>query len=157
MEKLVKRIAQVGVIVRDLDTAVQAFEDDFGLDGWDIFDANEGFPDLLVDGEPGKLNIRGAITSVNGMEIELLEPIGPGPFADWLEQHGPGVHHMAIIMPDKNAAFPMVMRREADNGRKPWIRAEMVEGEPGKKMDFAYLDRREDMGVILEIYNEDKE
>ena len=156
-EKMLKRIAQVGVIVADLDKAIKAFSDDFGVSEWNVFDANEMFGDLIVDGEPGKLNIRGAINTEFGMEIELIQPTGEGTFMNWLKEHGPGVHHVAFTMPNKNARFNEVVQREFDNGRTPWIRAEMVEGEPGQKMNFAYLDRRADMGVILEMYGEDKE
>lgn len=147
----------MGIIVKNLDVAMDAFKNDFGVSEWNVFDMNEAFGELLVDGQVGKINIKCAIANINGVEIELIEPIGPGAYQDWLTEHGPGVHHMAIIMPDKNAAFPMVMQREKDNGRKPWVTGAMLEGEPGKKMDFAYIDRRKDMGVILEIYNEDKE
>lgn len=156
-EKMLKRIAQVGVIVEDLETAIKAFSEDFGVSEWNVFDANEMFGDLIVDGEPGKLNIRGAINTEYGMEIELIQPIAEGTFMNWLKEHGPGVHHVAFTMPNKNANFDAVLKREYDHGRKPWIRAEMVEGEPGKKMNFAYLDRRADMGVIMEVYGEDKE
>ena len=158
MEKMLKRISQVGVLVRDLDRAMKAFADDFGITQWHQFDATKDFGQLLVDGKPGMLNIRGAITAeLEGMEIELIEPVGEGAFADHLAKYGPGVHHFAVIMPDRNAGFRQVMDRELAAGRLPWIRAEMAEGEPGKKMDFAYIDRREDMGVIMELYNEDKE
>lgn len=158
MEKALKRISQVGVIVEDLERAIRAFSEDFGITSWHTFDATKDFGDLIVDGKPGMLNIRGAITAeLEGMEIELIQPTGEGPFADHLKEHGPGVHHIAVIMPNKNAGFKDVMARELAAGRTPWIRAEMAEGEPGKKMDFAYLDRRKDMGVIMELYNEDKE
>lgn len=158
MEKMLKRISQVGVLVTDLDRAMKAFAEDFGITQWNVFDTNKDFGDLLVDGKPGKLNIRGAITAeIDGVEIELIEPTGEGPFADHLKKYGPGVHHFAVIMPDRNAKFKEVMERELAAGRTPWVCAEMVDGEPGKKMDFAYIDRREDMGVIMELYNEDKE
>ena len=31
------------------------------------------------------------------MEIELIEPIGDSAFKTWLEQHGPGIHHIAAV------------------------------------------------------------
>ena len=158
MDKKIKRISQVGVIVSDLDRAIEAFRTDFGISEWNVFDANQDFGELLVDEKPGKLNIRGAITGeLDGVEIELIQPTGEGPYADWLAEHGPGVHHFAVIMPDRNAGFQNIIEREKAAGRKPWVQARMAGGEPGERMDFAYLDRRADMGVIMEIYNENRE
>lgn len=157
MEKMVKRISQVGVLVRDLDQAMKGFTEDFGIKEWNVLDFDK-FPPLKVNGQPGKLNIKAAITTeIDNVEIELIQPTGEGPFADHLEKFGPGVHHFAVIMPDKNAKFGQVMERELAAGRLPWLEAEMIEGEPGEKMHFAYLDRREDMGVIMEVYDEARE
>lgn len=157
MEKLVKRISQVGILVRDLEQAMKGFSEDFGVTEWEVLDF-KAFPPLKVNGQPGKLNIKAAITKeIDRIELELVQPTGEGPFADHLEKFGPGVHHFAIIMPDKNAKFGEVMARELAAGRLPWVEGEMLEGEPGEKMHFAYLDRREDMGVILEVYDENRE
>lgn len=158
MGKVIKRISQVGVIVRDLDRAIAAFSEDFGVTQWNTFNANEDFGELVVNGNPGLLNIRGAITNeLDGFEIELIQPIGDGPYADYLAEHGPGVHHFAVILPDNPAGFRKIMDRENAAGRLPWVHAHMAEGKPGERMDFAYIDRREDMGAIMEIYNENRE
>ena len=154
-EKELKRMAQVGVIVEDIDKAIEAFSNDFGVTEWNHLDINETFGELLVDGEPAMLNIKVAINTEFGIEIELVQPTGEGKYMDWLREHGPGVHHMAFTMPNKNAKFDEFIQREFDNGRTPWIRATEKCGEPGQKMNFAYLDRRADMGVILEMYGED--
>ncbi len=157
MEKMLKRISQVGVLVRDLDQAMKGFAEDFGIQQWNVVDFDH-FPPVKVNGKPGKLNIKAAITTeIDNVEIELIQPTGEGPFADHLEKFGPGVHHFAVIMPDKNEKFGQVMERELAAGRLPWLEAEMIEGEPGEKMHFAYLDRREDMGVIMEVYDEARE
>ena len=154
-EKVLKRMAQVGVIVEDLETAIKAFSEDFGVTDWFRLDINETFGELLVDGKPDMLNVKVAVNKDFGIEIELVQPTGEGKYMDWLREHGPGVHHMAFTMPDKNARFNEMIQRELNNGRQPWIQATEKTGEEGKKMNFAYLDRRADMGVIMEMYGED--
>lgn len=159
MKNRVKRIAQVGMIVENADLAMQMYEKYFGISGWEPFDMNTIPVDLLIDEKPGKLNIRGAIAQTpNGVELELIEPVGEGVFMDHLREHGPGVHHFAVIMPNKNEDFHDLMEEIQADGNKPWVHARMPEPEgDGPRMDFAYLDLRRDMGSIIEVYNEPRE
>lgn len=157
MDRLMKKITQVGVVVRDLEKAIESFANDFGVTEWNRFNGNESFGDVLVNGKLGKLNVLGAITSeFDGFEIELVQPIGPGPFMDYLEEKGPGIHHFAFLPPDWDKDYKKIINRETASGRKIWQEAEMKEGKHGEKLHFAYVDRREDMGIIFEIYNEDR-
>lgn len=159
MKNRVKRIAQVGIIVENVELAVQMYDKYFGIDEWEHFDMNTIPADLIIDGKPGKLNIKGAIAQTpTGVELELIEPTGEGVFMEHLTKHGPGVHHFAIIMPDKNKDFDALMEEIKEDGNKPWVHAKLPDpGDGGPRMDFAYLDLRRDMGSIIEVYNEPRE
>lgn len=156
METIIDRISQVGIIVENLEEAKKNFTKYLGITEWDCFD-EEHLPDLLVDEKEGKLNIKGAITVFpDKFEIELIEPTGDGPYMDYLQQHGPGVHHFAVITKDDNRKYHDLMKLITEEGKKPWIHAKQKDCEEREGMDFAYLDLRKEMGAIVEIYNESR-
>ena len=45
---------------------------------------------------------------------------------------------------------------EALTGKDPWIHAKEDNGKTGEGMEYAYLDLRKELGLFLEIYNEDR-
>lgn len=155
MNDKLKRISQVGIIVKDREEAIKGYEKYLGISNWECMDA-ENIPNLVIDGKPGRLNIHIAIATMdNGFEIELIQPVGEGKFMDYLKEHGPGVHHFAIVLPDKNARFQELADTMAADGIFPWIHAKMADVPEG--MDFTYMDARETMGGIIEMYNEPRE
>lgn len=46
-----------------------------------------------------------AFLAVGDAYFELLEPDDGGPVADYLDEHGPGIHHVALATPDVAAAL----------------------------------------------------
>ena len=43
----------------------------------------------------------GAETHVGDMGFELLQPLeGPSIYRDWLDEHGEGLHHVAVMLHD---------------------------------------------------------
>lgn len=60
-----------------------------------------------------------------------------------------------MVMPDKNARIQELMDQMQGDGIKPWIHAKMVDIPDG--MDFTYMDARETMGAMIEMYNEPRE
>lgn len=43
--------------------------------------------------------------------LELLEPRDGGPIADYLDEHGPGIHHLAFATDDVGAALERARKR----------------------------------------------
>lgn len=77
--------------------------------------------------------------------LELLEPRGPqSPVARFLEQHGPGIHHLAYRVPDLRAEL---LRLEAEGFQR-------LEGVPdrGKR---AFLHPRGTGGILVELVEAD--
>lgn len=155
METQLQRLLQIGVLVENVESAVRRFEEDFGFGPWNIVHFGpEMFPNLIVDGKPGKLEQKLAFCKAFGMEIELVEPISEGPYLEWIREHGPGIHHLAVITRDPFAQ--VVAEHERMTGKKPWIWCRDGDAAPGEGMEFAYLDLRKEIGLILEIYNEQR-
>ncbi|GEM_PF-123750 len=103
-EGTLRRIDHVGVVVRDIEKARTAYVRDLGLE---------------PDGEEvvGSVNVRLAYLKCRGDRdptcLQLVQPLGPGPVADFLAEHGEGLHHVCFGVPD----IPSTLRRmdgEAD-------------------------------------------
>lgn len=146
-----KRLMQIGIIVRNVEEAVANYEA-VGIGPWEVSTIDNRFPpfeDLRLDGqvltEKGPV-IKTAMISIYGMEWELIEPIADTSYKKWLEEHGPGLHHVAF---DTETPYEQLLAGwEEKNGKKPWVRGQAIHGA----MDFSYLDLREEMGLIVECY-----
>lgn len=145
------KLLQIGIIVENVDEAVKNYEERFGMGPWRIamMDTDE-FPEMLIDGKPGKLKNKCAFCNIYGMEIELVEPQSESVYKEWLDTHGPGIHHLAFVTRD---SFQEVLEQcQEMTGKAPWIHGE----ERNIGMDFAYVDLRKELGLICELYNEDR-
>ncbi len=156
MEPFISHLFQIGILVENVEESIRHYEMEYGIGPWEILDFGPKlFPKMLVDGKPGMLEIRCAFCKAFGMEIELVEPVSKSVYKDWVAQHGNGLHHLAVRTRDK---FPDVLAEHArlTGGRAPWIHAKEDNGKDGEGMEFAYLDLRKELGLILEIYNEER-
>ena len=155
MQSQFTSLLQLGIIVDDVDAAVARFEGDFGVGPWQVADFGpELVGEMLIDGEPGELRLRGAFCRVFGFEIELLQPVSDGPYRRWLDEHGPGMHHLAVTT--RGSFDDLVAAHEHSTGRRPWIHVQAADPHPDHPLDFAYLDLVKELGIFLEIYNEPK-
>jgi len=145
------KLLQIGIIVDDVDKCVKNFEEYYGIGPWRItYMDREHFPKLTVNGQLSDMANKCAFCNAFGMEIELIEPITDSPYKTWLDEHGPGIHHLAVLTRD---SFDDVLAQHKEiTGEGPWIRGQ----EPDIGMDFAYLDLTKVIGTFLEIYNEDR-
>ena len=149
MKPAFKQLLQIGIIVRDVDTSVKNFEEKLGMGPWEVsYMCNEGpCEDLKIDGKPFKGKVsKMAFLHRYGLEFELIEPIGDTPYKEWLDEHGPGIHHIAVVTEDQYDDVLAKYREE--KGSEPWIRGQAM----NNLMDFSYLDLREDLGLIVECY-----
>ncbi len=141
---------QIGIIVRDMDEALKNWEEKFGIGPWTmggLSGENPPLDDLKINGEPRKGVIcKQAFLSRYGMEIELIQPVEDSPYKQWLDEHGPGIHHVAMAIDEPYDKVLDEYKKET--GKDPWIRGQGI----GGLMDFSYLDLREQLGIIVEIY-----
>lgn len=151
MKPQFSKLLQIGIIVRDVDKCIKNYEEQFGIGPWRIAVMDkESFPKLTIDGKPGNIATKCAFCNAYGMELELIEPLTESAYKTWLDEHGPGIHHLAFITRDSFGEVLEQGRRLT--GREAWIRGQ----EPDIGMDFAYLDLTETLGFIAEVYNEDR-
>jgi methylmalonyl-CoA/ethylmalonyl-CoA epimerase len=66
---------QIGIVVRDLETAMRRYVDEYGIGPWDIHEFNAGkTEDLHEHGQPVERSWRLAATMVGQVQWELIEP-----------------------------------------------------------------------------------
>jgi methylmalonyl-CoA/ethylmalonyl-CoA epimerase len=127
----IKRVDHLGVIVGDLDEAVQSFSKHLGLE----LDHTEQYGD--------ELDI--AFLPCGETLVELITPrTEEGSNADYLKQHGPGIQHVAFEVDDLDAALAELSER----GVNPLGEAPMP-GAGG--MRIAFLDPESFGGILVEL------
>ena len=89
-------ISQVAMVVRDLEASMRDYNRRHGWGPWSIYEYEPPrLRNVLVRGQAAELTWIGAETEVGAVWVELLQPVsGNAVFADWLDRHGEGVHHV---------------------------------------------------------------
>jgi catechol 2,3-dioxygenase-like lactoylglutathione lyase family enzyme len=140
------RIAQIGIVVRDLDRGVAAYSALLGLTDWKGYTYG---PALLRDatyrGQAGTYSMRIALSGADPV-VELVEPVdGPSIYDEWLAEHGEGLHHVGVEVP--SIADAVARARAAGYDVMQSGRGYGLEGDGG----FAYLDTFADLRIIVEL------
>lgn len=149
----IRKLLQIGIIVEDLEATVKNYETNYGIGPWHIGRLSpESMPKLYVDGKPGDLDFKMAMCNCFGMQIELIQPISDSAYKTWLKEHGPGIHHIAVIT--KDSFKDVIAEHKKLTGNDPWIWAKDTGAPEGRNLEFAYLDLRKDLGLFIEVYPE---
>lgn len=143
MEAEFGKILHLGIVVRDLKRAVEIYENELGIGPWEVEDPRPFFADKRVNDGYG-LNIHTAICRSGGYEIELVMPVGPGIYQDWLEQRGPGLHH--IKLETKESYGEIVRMGERVTADSHYLDVCWPDGKPL----VSYISMLEETGLILE-------
>lgn len=148
--KLKKRFGKVihlGIVVEDIHATVDIYEKEFGITPWEISEHADFFRDKIVNGKVG-IDFASAIYRCEGYEIELIAPNGPSVYQEWLEKHGPGLHHVKFETDEKYQDVLDMARRIS--GRDPYIEMKFPDGTP----IVAYADMQKETGLLVEISGE---
>jgi methylmalonyl-CoA/ethylmalonyl-CoA epimerase len=93
------KVDHIGIATNQLDDALSLWRDALGLE----LDATE---------EVTEQGVRVAMLPVGEAHIELLEPLSQNsPVGKFLEKRGPGIHHIAIGVPDIRATLAQLKQR----------------------------------------------
>ncbi len=88
----IKRIAHLGIAVKDLDAPTKLYTDNLGLK-------------LKGEEVVASQNVKVSFIQVGESNLELLLPTQPdSPVGKFLESKGEGFHHLALEVEDINAA-----------------------------------------------------
>lgn len=84
---MIKKIDHIGIIVKDLDKAVDVYSSALGLN-------------VKLIERSDEFNVKVAFLPVGEVLVELLEPVGPSILQDFLQTRGEGLHHVCYRVND---------------------------------------------------------
>lgn len=102
--QLFNDFVQIGAVVQDLDQSMAVLSEVFGIGPWrtltwppeDRIDMNR-----VYRGAPSEFTARMAFAELGPIELELIQPLtGASIWADFLAEHGPGLHHIRFNVED---------------------------------------------------------
>ncbi|WP_395657706.1 VOC family protein [Nocardioides sp.] len=127
-------VTQVAWVTDDIEAGERLIGEQLGVGTWTrIPDVRFGPEDTTLRGEPVDLTLHVSLAYAGDLQLELIEPVsGPGIHREFLDAHGPGLHHVCFAVADVDAACAAA---EAA-GHPLLMRGSMMGGE----IEFAYLD-----------------
>jgi len=128
---MIKKIHHIGIAVKDLEESIALFEKLLGVKAH-------------VTEVPGQRVTEAVFKIGDGVEIDLLEPMGPdSTVAKFLESRGEGLHHIAIEVDDVNQELKSL----EDKG----VRLIDKEGRDGVAGQIGFLHPKSVNGVLVEL------
>ena len=84
----IKNVLQVGVVVRDLQKAMERYWNIFGIGPWDIYTFGPpAVTNTTIRGKPAEFTMRLALTQVGNVQWELIQPLtGPSIYQEFLDK-----------------------------------------------------------------------
>ena len=137
---------QVAFVTDDLEATAAQLSAAFGLGPWDGYLYTGSYlPKRVYRGRPGKFVSRTCGCRTQPM-VEIVQPVeGPSIFTEFLEKHGPGLHHVAYF----------VRSLDAVRAHMASLGIEEVQGGGGHGMDgdgqFAFFEMPGPVGLYVEI------
>ena len=130
---MIKGISHLGFAVKDLDAAIELYEEVFGAKVEHRFVSD-------------KDKMRAAMVRVGAMEIELMQPLEPdSPVGKFIAKRGEGIHHVCYKTDDVAGA----LHRASEHG------IETIDKEPrsgaGGRTRVGFLHPKSTMGVLMEL------
>jgi catechol 2,3-dioxygenase-like lactoylglutathione lyase family enzyme len=139
-------ISQIAIVVKDMDDALESYHRILGWGPWNVYEHTPpSLHDTYVRGEPVEYTMLGAECHVGPVDVELLQPLdGPSIYKEWLDEHGEGMHHIAVMRhtPEESEE---TMRHFNGLGAEV-----LMEGRIGESIHFYYLDTGPLLKVIFE-------
>jgi methylmalonyl-CoA/ethylmalonyl-CoA epimerase len=137
-------VGQVGIVVRDLDHALEHYARLWGVGRWSCYTLGTHVLATTFRGGREPYAMRVALNSERP-QLELIEStLGPNLYEEWLATHGEGVHHLGYFVDSvkdtvrsmEQAGFPAVQTGFGTG----------LDGDGG----FAYFDLRAELGIYVE-------
>jgi methylmalonyl-CoA/ethylmalonyl-CoA epimerase len=145
-------IAQVGLIVPNLEAAVDGYWKLFGIGPWHFYTYGRGvLRRMSYRGRPADYQMRIALAWAGPQRIELIQ-MGQGEtvYAEFVRKHGYGLHHLGVLVEDMEAAL-----RQAEAAGLSVIMDGAGFGQDGDG-HYAYLDTEELLGTTIELIQRPK-
>jgi catechol 2,3-dioxygenase-like lactoylglutathione lyase family enzyme len=145
-------VAQICVIVPDLDKAVENYWNIFGVGPWTFYTYGKPLVKRMTrHGKPCDYKMRVALANIGTLRIELIEPVeGDTVYSEFVKRHGYGIHHVGVLTDNMRAS----MRKAAEAGFT--VTQDGAGFGPDDDGHFAYLDTEDVIGTTLELIERPK-
>jgi methylmalonyl-CoA/ethylmalonyl-CoA epimerase len=94
---------QIGIVVNDLHAFTRELKRLFGIGPFRIIEwPVEGIdPQSTYHGQKGDYRLLLAFANVGKIQVEIVQPLeGENIYSDFLRDHGPGIHHFRMTIPE---------------------------------------------------------
>ncbi len=139
-------VEQIGVVVPDLERAMQSYWQSCGIGPWMVYTNSAPPLTCIYRGRPANYKVRVALAVSGQVQMELIEFIeGDTIHRDFLRSGQQGIEHFGVFVPDLDEAL------------KPFIKKgisilQQVNGLGlSKDGRYAYLDTQATLGTVLEL------
>jgi methylmalonyl-CoA/ethylmalonyl-CoA epimerase len=145
-------VAQVAIVVKDLEATVEQYWKTFGIGPWHFYTYKKPLvKQMSYHGQPANYSTRLALAYIGPMRIELIEvddralAEGNSIHADFVREHGYGFHHLGMVVDDIDGSLAQA---EAAG-------LAIIQDGSGYGLDgdghYAYLDTEARFGATLEL------
>jgi len=143
----ITNIAQICVIVPNLNQAVENYWKVFGIGPWSFYTYGKPLVKRMTrHGRPSEYKMRVALANVGPMRIELIEPLeGDTVYSEFVEKHGYGVHHVGVLTEDMAAALNRAKQAGLD------MTQDGAGFGPDDDGHYAYLATEDLIGTTIEL------
>jgi methylmalonyl-CoA/ethylmalonyl-CoA epimerase len=132
-------IVHIGLVVRDADATVENYARIFQKMAPQIRMTGNG---VTLRGEPTEGKAKLAVFRMGNITLEVIEPTGgPSVWQEYLDSHGPGVHHIGFLVPNMERALAHFAAEEQA----------VVQQAPFNGGQYAYVGTEHALGVMLEL------
>lgn len=131
---------QVGIVVRDLDKAVEFYSSAFG---WGPFQVHEvKLEGCIYKGQPGNCRLRVGMFRQGPVEIELIQVLeGETPHTEFLKTKGEGLQHLRFRVDGLEGLLASL----ADQGIEPVFQFS------SPRASLAYVNSNKIGGIMFEL------
>jgi hypothetical protein len=147
LDFLSKKADQLGFVVENIDETMRNYYEVFGIGDWKLYTYGPPLLSYMTrNGVSTSYKARIALSYFKETRIELIQHLeGDTVYAEFIQRHGYGIHHVGIYVPDIKAAL---MKVEAVG-----IKITMEGAGFGLDGDgyFAYLDTDAKFGTTYEL------
>lgn len=139
------KLLQIGIVVKDLDKTVKTYADKYGIGPWSFYEQRDILTHCISYGKAAEINIKVACAFLDGLELELIQPMDDdNMYAEFVKEHGGGLHHLAFDIEDCTQTLNFFRKENVPV---------CLNGIFGGEEEFYYVDTRADLACISEFYN----
>jgi 4-hydroxyphenylpyruvate dioxygenase-like putative hemolysin len=135
-------IVHVALVVADVAATVEHYARIFHMMSPQIRMTGGAEGSVTFRGQPTEGRAKLAVFKMGHITLEILEPVGgPSVWQEYLDKHGPGVHHIGFLVPDMARAVAHLATEEQV----------VVQQAPFNGGQYAYVGTETTLGVMLEL------